>query len=266
MLSPVIGRLRLDGIGDGEGARGTAVDRHPCHRSARFGKNVRGAVDGTGRDAELGQERGCADDDPSAVDRSGDSPARDCLEVSAGSEAELVAVRAGDDGGAQRVFASPLERRGQIQQFERVDAVRGLDRDDLRPAGGQGAGLVEDHDRHAVSHLERLATPEEDSCLCSATGAGHDRGRRRQAHRARAGDDHDANEGGQGQGQARLRTERKPTDERGDRDDKDGRDEGFADPVGKALDRRLGTLGMLDEGDNPGECRIGADAGRPEDE
>ena len=164
------------------------------------------------------------------------------------------------------MFAPPLERRGQIQQFERVDAVRSLDPDDLRPACSQGAGLVEGDDRYAMSHLERLATPEQDSCLRSATGAGHDRGRSRQAHRARAGDDDDADEGGQRQGQARLRPECKPADERGHRDDKDGRDEGFADPVGEALDRRLGALGILDEGDNPGERRVGDDAGRPEDE
>ena len=51
-----------------------------------------------------------------------------------------------------------------------------------------------------------------------------------------------------------------------DGDQEDGRHEGLADPVGEPLDRRLRPLGVLDEGDDPGQRRVGADPRRAQHE
>ena len=49
-------------------------------------------------------------------------------------------------------------------------------------------------------------------------------------------------------------------------DQEHGRDEDLADPVGQALDRGLGALGVLDQLDDPRQRRVAPDARRAHDE
>ena len=204
--------------------------------------------------------------DALSVDAPLDAPSGQALERLDRPEPQLVALGPDDDRRPERMLARALERRREVEQRGRVDARRRLDGDDLRPARGQRAGLVEGDDRDVRRRLERLAAPEQDPGLGAAAGADHDRGRRREAHRAGAGDDDDADERGQRERQPRLRPEQPPARERGDREDHDRRHERLADAVGEPLDRRLAALGLLDEGDDPGQRRVGADARRPEQE
>ena len=146
------------------------------------------------------------------------------------------------------------------------DARRRHDPPDRRAAGRQRPGLVE-HDRvDPLGDLEGLAAADEDPCLGTTTGADHDRGRRGEPHRARAGDDEDRDERGQRQRETRFRAGDEPDDEGGRRHDQDDRHEDLGDPVGEALDRRLRTLGTLDEVDDARQRGVAPDAGRAHDE
>ena len=167
---------------------------------------------------------------------------------------------------AERMLAAAFERGREVEHLGRVEPGRRLDRDDLRPAGGQRAGLVEDDRDHASAASS--ASPPRNRIPASAprpvptmiaVGVA-----RPIAH-----------------GQATMTTpmnavsasvsrgsgpNSEPGDERQRRDDEDRRHERLADPVREPLDRRLRALGVLDEGDDPGERRVGADPRRPEDE
>ena len=65
----------------------------------------------------------------------------------------------------------------------------GVDRDQLRLALGQGAGLVDDQRVDLFQQFERFGVLDQHAGARAAAGADHDRHRRRQAERARAGDD-----------------------------------------------------------------------------
>ena len=116
------------------------------------------------------------------------------------------------------------------------------DRDDLRLAFGQRAGLV-DHQRVDLLHaLQRFGVLDENAGLRAAPDADHDRHRRGKAERAGAGDDQNADGGDQPEGDARLRPEHRPGGKCDERHRDDGRHEPAGDLIGQSLDRRARAL------------------------
>ena len=140
-------------------------------------------------------------------------------------------------------------------------------RNDVGHAGlahGEGPRLVEDDHGEPVGLLEALAPLDEDPLLGADPRSHHDGRRCRQSHGAGAGDDEDGDEVEQGPREDGVRDEEGPDDEcdRGDRHDGWHEDGGHA--VGDPLDGRLGALGLLDEADDLGKGRLGADLRCPE--
>ena len=84
------------------------------------------------------------------------------------------------------------------------------DRDHLRLALGQRAGLVDDQRVDLLHALQRLGVLDQHAGLRAAADADHDRHRRGEAERAGAGDDQHRDGGDQRVGEARLRPEHRP--------------------------------------------------------
>ena len=188
------------------------------------------------------------------------------LEVRRGLEAELVLVRAGHDGGCERMLRASLDRRGQVQELGLGHAVRGYDVRDRRPSDGQRAGLVEDDGAHVTGAFERVATTDEDAGLGRAAGADHDRRRRGQAHGARAGDDEHGDGRDEPEREARFRTEDQPGDEGDGGQDQDDGHEDRADAVGQRLDGRLRALRLLDHAHDLRQDGVASDPRGAQDE
>ena len=94
------------------------------------------------------------------------------------------------DRPRDRMLARGLDRAGEPQHLRaRRRRSSSATSDELHPALGDRAGLVE-HDRvDAARLLEDLRAADQDAELRAAAGADHQRGRRREPERARAGDD-----------------------------------------------------------------------------
>ena len=138
---------------------------------------------------------------------------------------------------AKRMLARPFDAGGEAQHLVLDEAVRRNDGDDLRPAFGQRAGLV-DHQRVDLLHaFERLGVADQHAGLRAAADADHDRHRRRKSERARAGDDQHADRGDDAVGNARLRSERRP----GDEGDHRHRDHGRHEPARRPGRRAAGS-------------------------
>ena len=104
-----------------------------------------------------------------------------------GDSASLRSCASVDDGHRQRVLAGSLDAGELLQDVSGREPGRRLDVDDLRPALGQRAGLV-DHQRVDLLHaLERLGVADQHAVLRAAADADHDGHRRGQAraHRDR---------------------------------------------------------------------------------
>ena len=127
---------------------------------------------------------------------------------------ELALGGGGDDRRGERMFAAALDAGGEAQDLRLVKAAAGDDRDHLRLAFGQRAGLV-DHQRVDLFHpLQRFGILDQHAGLRAAADADHDRHRRGEPERAGAGDDQHAHRRDQPVGKARLRPERRPGGER----------------------------------------------------
>jgi hypothetical protein len=122
--------------------------------------------------------------------------------------------------------------------------------------------LVEHGRLDPMGSLQCLATTDEDAGLRPTSGADHHGRGRRQAHRARARDHDDADERGQCEREARLGTGDEPDHEGRGGQEQDQRDEGFGDPIGQVLDRRLAALSAANGLDDPRERRVMPDPGR----
>ena len=139
------------------------------------------------------------------------------------------------------MLAERLDRGGPAQKVVLAARDR-LHRDDLGPALGQRAGLVDDQRVDGLEALQRLGVPDEHAEAGGAADADHDRHRRRQAERARAGDDQHSDRRDQPEGESRLRPERRPDDEGDDGDGDHQRNEPSRDAIGEPLDRRAAAL------------------------
>jgi hypothetical protein len=159
------------------------------------------------------------------------------------------------------MLARPLDAGGKAQDARLVEALGRRDRDHLRLALGQGAGLV-DHERVDLLHaLERLGVLDQHAGLGAAADADHDRHRGGEPERAGAGDDQHAHRGDQAMREARLGAEHRPGDERNDGDGDDQRDEPAGHLIGQPLDRRARALRRRHHLHDAGEQRVAADLG-----
>ena len=85
------------------------------------------------------------------------------------------------DGLGDGVLGGVLQGAGQPQQLLAVLAGSDDDVEQGHPAGGDGAGLVQDDGVDLAGALQHLRALDEDAELGAAAGADHERGRRGQA-------------------------------------------------------------------------------------
>src|SRR5690606_4182213 len=167
--------------------------------------------------------------------------------------------RARGHGPGDRVLGGVLQGAREAQYVLLVGAVGGVHGQQGHPAGGDGAGLVEDDGVDGAGALQDLRALDEDAELGAAAGADHQRGRRGQPEGAGAGDDQDGDGGGERGGRSRPVAQPEPEGAQGQCDD--DRDEDGGDAVGEPLGRRLAVLRVLDPPRHPGDLGVGADPG-----
>ena len=232
----------LDRIRDGDDARRRAVDRDEDRGRAVLAQLFGPPVEPDRRNVQLGEERRIAEHHALALDHADRTLAGRRIEAGYRLEGNAARLGGRDDRGGERMFTRLLDARRVTQHGRRVETDERRDRDHLRLAFGERAGLV-DHERVDLLHaLERFGVPDQHARLRAAPDADHDRHRRREAERAGAGDDQHAHRGDEPVGEARLRPERRPGGERQKRDRDHQRHEPGRDLVGEALDRRARSL------------------------
>ena len=199
-----------------------------------------------------------------SLDDPGDSEPRLAPEAGDGRQLADLGPGGANDGQCNGMLGGGLDGACEPQDLPAACAVERRDSGQLHPALGDGAGLVEDDRVDPPGLLEDLRPLDQHAELRAASGADHERRRRGEAERTRAGDDQDRDGGGEGG--ARARSERKPTAERGERDDDHDRDEDRGDTIGQALHRRLARLGLLDEARDLRQRGVGPDLRSTNDE
>ena len=176
-----------------------------------------------------------------------------------------------DDRFRERMLAALFQRRRKRQQFSFVLRpstfavfsfvlrtsyfflvvgvfANGEDTHDLRLAGGNCAGLVEDDNLRPPCGLKGGGGLEENAVPCADAASNHNRDRRREAEGART--THDEHRNRAGEGESGLDAAGKPDAERDERDKQDGRNENCRHAVREACDWRLGRGGVLHEAHN----------------
>jgi hypothetical protein len=111
------------------------------------------------------------------------------LEVIGQLRLDALFVGCADNGARQRVFAGPLCRGSQPQQFGRAEAVEADRVDHPGLAQGQRTRLVERDDIDAADLFHRGPVLDQDAALGRVADGGHQRGGRREHQCARADDD-----------------------------------------------------------------------------
>ena len=232
----------FDRVGDGDDAGRFAVDGEEDRGGAVLAQAFGILGERRRIDVELGEEFRAAEREPLALDHADDALAGRRIEAAHGRKLDLALGGGGDNGRRQRMLAAAFDARRVSQHLSFVEAGQRHDRDDLRLAFGERAGLV-DHQRVDLFHaLERLGVLDQHAQLRAAADADHDRHRRGQTERAGAGDDQHAHRGHQPEGEARLRPERRPGREGDERHRDHRRHEPCGDAIGQPLDRRAAPL------------------------
>ena len=147
--------------------------------------------------AQSASEPFAADEDRVAVDDAPHAEAGYVREVLRHGQRAEPRQRALGDGTGDRVLGGVLQRARQPQDFGLVGAVGGVHGEQGHPAGGDGAGLVEDDGVDLAGGLQDLRALDQDAQLGAAPGADQQRGRRGQAQGAGAGDDQYGDGGGE---------------------------------------------------------------------
>ena len=178
-------RLGPDRIVQHEG-----TDQHALHADVHAGRplEVHPAAHVTGPGRERRPRRLANSAVPtwtsSAVHPAGDPGPRHLLGRLGQDEGHAALAGAGDDRRRQDVGRDLLERRGEAQHLFGRAVRRRCDVGEVRPAGGERAGLVEQQDACPRDGLERTAALDDDPALRRAADAGHDRDRGGQEQRA----------------------------------------------------------------------------------
>ena len=173
------------------------------------------ASSGCGRDAELGQEPRVAERRRGGARPCRSRPCRSASRSRAPAQARCLRSAAASTMAA----ASGCSLARSTLAASRSTSLsskpsRGIDRDHLRLAFGQRAGLVDDQRVDLLHALQRLGVLDQHARLRAAADADHDRHRRGEAERAGAGDDQHRHRRDQAVGEARLRPEHRPGGER----------------------------------------------------
>ena len=189
-----------------------------------------------------------------------DAAAGDRFKRNGLDQRQLSFLRRVDDRSCQRMLAILFDGRRQSQQLVVGDVADRMDGDQLRPALGERAGLV-DHQRVDLFELfERGCIFHEHAFARPAADADHDRHRRGQAQRTGTGDDQHRHRADERIRQPRIgRSPHAPRDERQHRRRDHERHEPRGHRVGHALDRRAAALGIGHHLDDVGERRVAAD-------
>ncbi len=160
-------------------------------------------------------------------------------------------------GLADGVRAGRLDGADESQEGGLV--LGGVDGGQRHGSSGERAGLVEHDGVELRSSLEHRSGLEEHAELCTPARPHHDGGGGGESQGTRAGDDENRDRVAKGRGD--LARAHEPSDEHDGGDGDDDRDEDARDTVGEPLDGGLRGLGLLDEADDLGECRVGSDVG-----
>ena len=190
------------------------------------------------------QEVRLSDHHRAAGDGAGNTARRHRAKVFHGIESDTSLLRALDNRGGERVFAVLLQRRGETQEFLRVETADGQDIHEPGLALGEGARLVHDERGDLLQPFERLGVFHEHAFLRAASDADHDGHGSGQAEGARAGDDEDRDGVDDGVGELGLRSKPHPQDEGEHRNSQYRRHEDSRDLVGEALNGRATALGL----------------------
>ena len=160
-------------------------------------------------------------------------------------------------GAGHRVQRAALDGGGQGQGVSPGKAGAGVDQLDARGAGGEGAGLVEQHHVAAGQGFQRVTAVDDDAAARQAAQRGQQGGGGRQRQRARAGDDED---GGGDPGRT-FRVD-EPPDDAGDQGHQQHADEeGARIAVGGAQHGGAAGGGALDQAVQLGQPGIGGTVG-----
>ena len=235
---------------DGEEDRGGAVLAQPLGLVGERG----------GIDVEFGEEFGGAEREPLALDHADDALAGRRIEAAHRRQARSCARRRPATIAAASGCSLPRSTlAAKRSTCASSKPGSGDDRDHLRLAFGQRAGLV-DHQRVDLFHaLERLGVLDQHACLRAAADADHDRHRRGKPERAGAGDDQHAHRRHQAEGKARLRPERRPGGKGDERHRDHRRHEPAGDLIGQPLDRRAAALRVRHHLHDLRQQRVAAD-------
>ncbi len=223
----------LDGVGQGDEAGGLPVDHDRDER-------------GGGVPGECGVRPGAADNDQPAGDPGTYAGAGFGGEFCGSGECQAARLGGGDDGAGQRMLARRLGGGRQAQQFTGSGTFRRLDGHDLRPALGEGAGLVDQQHVRSGEPLEGGRILDEHARLRAAADAGDQRDGRRQPECAGARDDQDGDGVDEPVQPAAVGGEHRPGREADRGDCEHDRHKPPRDAVGEAGDGGFAFSGGLD--------------------
>ena len=160
-------------------------------------------------------------------------------------------------GAGHRVQRAALDGGGQGQGVSPGKAGAGVDQLDARGAGGEGAGLVEQHHVAAGQGFQRVTAVDDDAAARQAAQRGQQGGGGSQRQCAWAGDDEDG--GGDPGGAFRVD---EPPDDAGDQGHQQHADEeGARIAVGGAQHGGAAGGGALDQAVQLGQPGIGGTVG-----
>ena len=199
------------------------------------------------------------------IDATLEAAALDDLDVGRRGEREPPRRRLFDHRASERVRRVRLDRGGHRKKRRLVESLGRMQRDDLRLAFGQGAGLVERDRADRAEILEVHAALDEHAMPRRLTDARKHRRRRRDRERTRRRADKHGH-----RAEERI-VPREPAGERRDEDhaadeDEDERHEDPGEALGQSLARGTLLLRLLDEADHAAHEGLGGELAHLDDE
>ena len=158
------------------------------------------------------------------------------------------------------MLAALFDGRREPEHVGFVKALSRHNRNELRLAHGQCAGLVDHQSVDFLHQLKRFSILHENAGARASTGADHDRHRRGKAKRTGASDDQHRDGIDQRMSQSRLGAGEVPDNERRHGDQHDGGHEPAGNLVGQCLDRRARSLCIRNHADDLRQHRVAANA------
>ena len=211
-------------------------------------------------DAGVGKQRLVAERDLAPFDGAGDALAGVRGKPGDRRHVDALLRCSLDDRRRERVFAAFFKRGGQPQDVLFGNSGYGPDRDQPRPAQGQGPCLVDDQRVDFFHQLQGLGVLDEHADRRAAARSDHDRHRRCQPKRAGTGDDEDGNGVDERMAQPRLGTDQRPDDEGDDCNQDDAGDKPSGNLVREPLDWCARSLCLGNHANDLGKHGVAAHA------